>query len=454
MSADPDSVEYVIERWGREQVLGLAPDAAAQKAAGGVARPAKWTATGCDEEAVWGHCQGSGKSAYQAAVDLSEPAFRCSCPSRRFPCKHALGLLLLWSDGAVGAVGTTARPTWVAEWLTQRRERATRATNKATTTTGEGRQAAPARTADPRTAARREQRVDDGIEELDQWLRDQVAHGLARAERAPYTLWDDVARRLVDAQAAALAGRVKALAPVAHGGADWPGRLLAEYALLRLLTTAHRRQGELPEPLRATVRSRVGFTVHQDEVLRGERIRDRWYVAGVRDTEQDRLVTRRVWLRGRESGRPALILSFAAPGRALDGSLLTGGTLDAELAFYPGAQPLRALVAARHGVPAVAAPRGTTVRGLLAEYAAALSRDPWLDHWPAVLENVRPARVDASGRPHVVDGDGDAVPLRTTDPWRLLAVSGGRPVTVAGEWSPDGLLPLSAWHEEEGVVVL
>jgi hypothetical protein len=169
--------------------------------------------------------------------------------------------------------------------------------------------------------------------------------------------------------------------------------------------------------------------------------------------EEDRLVARRVWLRGRETGRSALVLSFAAPGRALDASLVVGDTLDAELAFYPGAQPLRALVAACHSPPVRRPPRGTTVAGLLCEHAAALSRDPWLERWPAVLADVRPARDDAGG-PCLVDADGDALPLRTTDVWRLLAVSGGRPLTVSGEWSPRGLVPLSAWQEEEGAVVL
>jgi hypothetical protein len=30
-------------------------------------------------------------------------------------------------------------------------------------------------------------------------------------------------------------------------------------------------------------------------------------------------------------------------------------------------------------------------------------------------------------------------------PWRLVAASGGRPVTVAGEWTAAGLRPLSVW---------
>jgi hypothetical protein len=157
-----------------------------------------------------------------------------------------------------------------------------------------------------------------------------------------------------------------------------------------------------------------------------------------------------VWLRGRDSGRPALVLAFGAPGRSLDVSLVAGTTIDAELAFYPGAQPLRALVAQRHGVPGYRPPGGTTIEEMLGEYAAALACDPWLDRWPAVLRQVRPAR--RADRWHLLDDDG-AVPLATPDPWRLLAASGGRPMTVAGEWTPGGLVPLSGWYDEGRVIL-
>ena len=442
MSDPGDSFDTVSDRWGRERVLGLAPDAAASQAAVEVAGPARWSGTGCDGDAVWGECRGGGSRSYRASADLTGPAFQCTCPSRKVPCKHVLGLLLRWSEGAVD---DAQRPAWVAEWLERRRGHADRARARRT--------AAEAGAGDPRTAERRERRVDDGVAELDRWLRDQVAQGLAQAEKAPYALWDEAARRLVDAQAGGLAGQVRALASIPRRP-GWPERLLEEYALLRLLVRAHRRRAELPPALRETVRSRIGFTVRQEDVVRdGERVRDLWCVTGSRDVAADRLTTRRVWLRGEKTGRPALVLSFAAPGRPLDSSLPVGARIRAQLAFYPGAQPLRALVAERDGAEeGPAAPAGLTVGGFLEEYASALARDPWLDRWPAVLAGVRPGRADGGLR--VVDAAGDALPLLSSDPWRLLAVSGGRPVTLAGEWTPQGLWPLAVWDEDEEAVVL
>ncbi len=49
-----------------------------------------------DDTFYMGECAGSGKSNYITSADFVEeehPVFRCSCPSRQFPCKHSLALL-------------------------------------------------------------------------------------------------------------------------------------------------------------------------------------------------------------------------------------------------------------------------------------------------------------------------------------------------------------------------
>ena len=91
----------------------LAPDDASIKAALKLARPGPWSETGSTDTLVWGKCQGSGKTPYQVSVDLTGPAVKCSCPSRKFPCKHGLALLLLWveGDGAVAEAGQVGSPS-------------------------------------------------------------------------------------------------------------------------------------------------------------------------------------------------------------------------------------------------------------------------------------------------------------------------------------------------------
>ncbi len=57
---------------------------------------------------LWGECQGSGATPYRVCVTEIDAGYKCSCPSRKFPCKHALALMWMRADGKVAFV--TAAP--------------------------------------------------------------------------------------------------------------------------------------------------------------------------------------------------------------------------------------------------------------------------------------------------------------------------------------------------------
>lgn len=49
-----------------------------------------------DDSLYFADCKGSGKNPYRTSIDFLDekaPICRCSCPSRQFPCKHAIGLM-------------------------------------------------------------------------------------------------------------------------------------------------------------------------------------------------------------------------------------------------------------------------------------------------------------------------------------------------------------------------
>ncbi|MEU4893566.1 SWIM zinc finger family protein [Streptomyces sp. NPDC044780] len=465
------------ERWTAEQVLALAPDAASRTAGGKLATAGSWSGAGARGQAVWGLCSGSGSKPYQTVVDLNGPGYRCSCPSRKFPCKHALGLLLLWASGEGGVPGGGEPPEWAEQWLGGRRERAGRAAAAAReagpgsggTGDGVGRRgtddgAGSGRSggaADPEAARhraeRRAQRIAAGATELERRLADLLRAGLAAADRAGYGAWDETAARMVDAQAPGLETRVRELAAIPSSGPGWPARLLEECALAHLLTQGFLHLDRLPEQLAATTRTRVGLTTPVAELLAtGEAIRDRWLVLGRQDGTDGRLTTRRSWLRGERTHRMALLLSFSAPGRPLEPALPTGLVLDADLTYYPAARPLRAAIGARHEevpedpAPAVAAaPEGCDVETALAIYGAALGDDPWLEGWPVVLTDVVPVPGD-DGWQLADERSGSALPVDPrcagrTDLWQLMAISGGGPVTVFGECGHRGFSPITTW---------
>ncbi|MGW1763550.1 SWIM zinc finger family protein [Streptomyces sp. NPDC002073] len=434
-------------RWTAEQVLSLAPDEASRKAGTKLGGAGPWSGAGCSGSgAVWGLCKGSGSKPYQTVVDLTGPAYKCSCPSRKFPCKHALGLLLLWAADP-GAVPAGAVPEWAGGWLGERARKGERKQEGG----GSGAAGPVDEAAARRRAERRAERIGGGVVELEQRLSDLLRGGLAGQEQAGYGAWEETAARMVDAQAPGLAGRVRELGTLTASGPGWPARMLEECALLHLLDRAWLGVAELPAPLAATVRTRVGLP----GAAAGAPVSDRWLVLAQYDTvaPDGRLTTRRIWLYGLESGRTALVLDFGPPGRPPQLALPVGLVVPAEASFHAGAGQLRADLGERSAppVPHAGPPPGVDTGVALDEYGAALREDPWLDSWPVVLAGVIPVPADDGGW-QLADADGkSALPLSPragSGParWQLAALSGGGPLTVFGECGHTGFTPLTAWQ--------
>jgi hypothetical protein len=327
----------------------------------------------------------------------------------------------------------------VTEWLEGREERAGRAA---------ARPAAGEPPRDPeaavRRAAEREARVAAGVEDLRLWLRDTVRGGLGAGRLRAWDEWDGFAARLVDAQAPGAASRLRSLGSVAAGRPDgWPERLLSGLGLLHLLCEAY---GRAEGPLRDDVRALLGWNVGREDVLGGERVRDRWAVLARIVIEQERLRVARTWLWGLGCGRPALLLDFAPPGAPLEPRPPAGSAVDAELAFYPSATPLRALLAGE--TFALDAAPGSFGSGgaeaALATVASVIAANPWLEEWPVTLAAAVPD--GRAGGPWTIGAPDGTLPLGGPEPsrWRLLALSGGRPVSVFGLWNGDTLAPLAA----------
>jgi hypothetical protein len=453
------------DRWTIEQVAAVAPSPSQLAAGQGVAVPASWVALGADQRSLWGRCRGSGTEPYETMVDHVGVAFRCSCPSRKHPCKHAIALLLLWAQGLVP--GGDA-PASVAGWIGGRDRRvgrddvaAAESPSTAATATaapddaGSDARAAAERPAEPGGRERgrddRIARTIEGLVELDRWLHDRVRTGLADPALAQYATWDTVAARLVDARAGALANRVRRLAGIVGAQPQWHEHVLAELGLLHLIARAGMRVPELQAPLDDAVATAIGWQVRQADVLAGVPDTDEWFVAGRSDTREDRIEVRRVWLRGRASGRWAVVLSFAAYRQALDTSLTVGDVVTADLHRYPG-PALRALVGRRHGAAAADhAPLADTIGAAIADIGHAIAAEPWLERYPAI---VRAWPTVDRGRWVLADHTGSVPMVAEPDAVAsVLACSAGTTVAVTVEWTPDGVIPLTVHLPDRAVDV-
>ena len=424
-----------------DAVLAMAPDEASVKAARGLASPGKWQTLGFDDAAAWGLCQGSGSKPYQVRVDFSGPACSCSCPSRKIPCKHSLALLLLFAQQR-DSFAEGDRPDWVSEWLEGRLQRAAKKEEAKTR-----KKSAPS--ASPKKEAARLARMGAGLEELGRWMNDQVRQGLS-ALSGNYEEWDRLAARMVDAQAPGMAARLRGMASLVDRGDDWPAVLLARMGELQLLTEAFSRLESLSLAEQADVRAALGYLPDKETVLAGEDcVTDVWSVIGVSFAEEEKLWRRRVWLYGRTCGRMALILDFSHGNRSFEPVFLPGDDRRMTLAFYPGASPLRAVAADAPVAEDVPGPLPRfTLEEALADMAGRVAANPWQSPLPLFFGDARLVRREDAWL--LLAGE-RVLPLAMDDAeaWKLLARSGGLPLTVCGEWDGNALLLAGAFPQTE-----
>lgn len=433
-------------RWTTQQVLDLATDGKSVAAARTLTSPRTWSQLGCTGTLVWGRCQGSAREPYQVTVDLTEPAFRCSCPSRKFPCKHGLALLLLWVEhgDAVGEVAAAA--DFAGEWAEQRT--AKRAARRAGDEAGAGSRAVADPEAQAAREAKREAAMSAGIDEFDRWLGDLARQGLAAARRQPYGFWDATAGRLVDAQLPGLAERVRQTGGAVQAREDWADHLVAECGRWCLAVRAWRRRTALAPDVVADLRAFIGWPRRPDEVARFATLRDRWVVAGVSQATDGRLLSQRTWLWGQQSDRWVVLLDFAAAGAALRVAQVVGSVVDDELTLYPGSDPVRAALSGDHQVVGSgAAPHALAVTAAADRLGTWLAANPWSDRLPLPLKDV--VLAEEADRWSLHDDGGHRVPVAADqDPWLLLSVSGGQHVTVTAEWDGGEVRPLAVFTPE------
>lgn len=421
--------------WSEEHLRAAVTDAATLKRGLELAVATKWNNLGHSPHALWGDCQGSGSKPYQVAIDLNGPAFKCSCPSRTFPCKHGAGLMAMAVRSAPAFTAGT-EPTWVEAWVAKRGAKESAPTAPA----------APKATADPEAQAKREakrgERMRDGLLELERWLLDAIRAGLATVQGWPVEQWERQAARLVDAQMPGLASRLRELA---FGHQDLTALRDALGELYLLVRTALRNDALAPQ-WQEEVAHQLGVNTKREVVLATRpAVIDRWWVLGQVITEEERLTQRRVWFFGMDSGRYALMIDHAFGSQGFPSVFIPNGVYEGAMHFFPGLHPLRATAQELHLRPELApgqSPERTPSAALDAQ-ARAVADAPWARQWPMWLDAVVPEVHKDEWMLRHAEG---LLPLDCSevDGWSLAAQSGGHALSLFGEWNGRALRPIRA----------
>ncbi len=444
--------------WTTDQVNALATDTASLSAGKKLSKASNWVQLGYDGSFAWGECQGSGQNPYKTQIDLSEqPAFKCSCPSQKFPCKHSLGLFLLLANQET-AFTQTKQPAWVKEWIESRAKRAEQKTKReATKATNEGKPVDTEKQA--KRVSEREAKVNRGVEELELWLKDLMRQGLASIPNQGYSFWDKIAARMVDAQIPGIGRMLREMASIATSGSGWQERLLERLSRIHLLIEGYKRLDTLAFGNQQDIRSFMGWTQKQEELLTQTGEQDNWLVLG-QDIENDPLNNslriQRIWLQGQNSKKFALLLNFAFNSafnktQTLDTSIEVGTEISGELVFFPSAYPLRALLKTRQSPVAIDNFSWlASISEFFSVYTKAIAETPWLERFPIALENIRVLFSEKGWQ--LIDKEGYILTLgesQSTNYWQLLALSGGHPIKIFGEWYLDQVWPLTIYVDNQ-----
>lgn len=428
-----------------EQVLALAPDDASKKAGKDLANPAKWVTKGVNEKAMWGECQGSGSKPYQTQIDLGAMAFKCSCPSRKFPCKHGLGLLMLHVKQP-GIFAETDPPSWVLEWLGKRTETAEKKAEKKDAPVDEAAQA--------KRLQAREKTVESGIEELLLWMKDIVRNGILTIPEKGPAYFSNMAKRMVDAKAPGLAGMVKDLGQTSFYTEGWQHEFMDQLARIYMVANGYKHKDALPDALKEDIRSRIGFTQSQDELKEKEGMADTWIVLAKQVTEEDNITTERNWLYGSQSRQYALVLQFSVRGQGVALLLTPGMVLQAELVFYPSAHPLRAIIKKHTTAQEMPEFDGFAdwpqINVAIAKRNAGL---PFSVDQPFVIENITPVFYNKGW--WLADASHNLVEIKQgfKNIFALLAASGGHAFNMAVIGSENSFEPLGIWQDNQYMAI-
>lgn len=420
--------------WNSEQVISLAPDAASVKAGRGLAQAAKWSnlglSAGDQPQALWGACQGSGSKPYQTWVDFQGPAFKCSCPSQKFPCKHALGMLLLYAQTPT-LFPNAEPPAAVQKWLDKRQAKAEAAPAK---------KAASTKAKALKPTAARMAKMQAGLAELEVWLYDVARMGFEALKADNSRPLERMAVRLVDAQLPALARELR-LVNLYHEGAL--AKLLRAMARMQYSISAFAQLDKLPEPQQVDVFTLLGVPLTSAQVLAQPAVAGSWWILGQvihKDHLDERILVRRVWLWSTD-GQPAMILEFSAPQQGFQKIWPLETCLKGDLYFYPSAYPQRALLPEYTVDTSAALPVGcSSVREALQAYQQALSLNPHLERFPMLLERVH------IGEGQIRDAEGGILTL--TPNYLLYALATDQLVKVFGIWEAGSFHALTVWTAE------
>ncbi len=387
----------------------------------------------------WAALPVSVEQVHWVAVNTATGKVFCTCALRPRPCLHVQAFAQL--VGRLEEDCFEVHPT-LPEWLPFELSAQIRLTARRKNTDAE---------------ELRWKRARQGLEELTRWLDDVLERGIATCAAEDPHFYRLIATRLADASLRQLSRRIRTAGEAFAQHPEQPEPFLAVLADAAIALRAVERRDRLDERQQRDLEAFLGFTFKREDVrTKGERLDDTWAVVGiVQETLEADLRERRTWLWGIQSRRFALLVDYAFGVEDFAPAFPVGSLQVGTLAFYPSAWPLRALpVDTLRHLPEQAIrslPGWRTFAEMAHTFAQAIARQPWISALPAAVEAVVPAFCGSSIG--ISDSSDAWLPVTEATGWVLLAMSGGLPLTIFGEWNGERFRPVSVLCDKRFVTL-
>ena len=413
-----------------DQVESLAPDSGTLNRAKKIAKPGNYDQPSGNDRALWGDALGS--SHYRTMIDFSGPAYKCSCPVNRMPCKHAMGLMVLAAQQPE-AINQQEPPEDVATWLAKRD-----ATQKAKASKQSGEVKDPK--AQARRAEQRAKNVDKGLNELKRFLEDTIRIGLAESAKRTDDVWDQMQKRLVDAQARGLSRYLDWIRQEMGQGANWTDRVFRALVRLHALVAAYENRDQLPKAFVEDVRERIGWAKSKEAILQEAPVAGPWFVLNQGIKYESGLYTQSIWLMQQTTGQFALVLNFGNDfsREALQGGYQNGALMPGNAFYYSQWSPQRALLERQSAFDFTAVDdwqwffqqgHNNIAKGI-EHLQKQRIQNPLQETWPLIIHKLRlvtkegqTALADEAGRLLLIDRDFPRI-------WQLMACMGNETASL------------------------
>lgn len=304
-----------------------------------------------------------------------------------------------------------------------------------------------------------ENRIEEmllGVRELEQWILDQAQQGFAQLQKEEAANFETIAGRLVDLRLGSIARRIRALERLRYEE-DWRAPVTAVLAELYLFAQRFKKIYQLAPLQRLDLLQEGGVNLAKKDILATEAaVTDYWLILGLEIGKEEKIRYRRTWLWSENQQQAALILDFAWGSEPFPGHYTVGAAIEAKVTYYPAAIPIRALIEdpqeKNRPFTRLEGISSLTTFGLT--YASVLQKAPGLIAYPVLLQEMTP--LYQAEQFYLSDKQQYYRPLELApvQGWRLIALSGGQPISLFATWDGTQFKPLSAMVNKRVIVLV